>query len=511
MTGRRRFAAGLTLIVAIGVVIAIILITSSPSSAPASSGSSRASGAATVERRTLVETDTESGTLSYAGAQTVYDRLSGTVTWLPAVGQLIKPGQALFDVDNKPVLLMDGSTPAFRNLTPKDSDGPDIEELNANLVKLGFDADGIVVDDVWQAATTVGVEELQDSLGMDATGKLTLGRVVFLPGAQLISTVDGTVGASGGSGTAASLTDVQPHSEFVDLTTTTQTGTTPTTTPATTTPTTTTTTATSTTPTTTSTGKGHKKQKTGLSPQQQVAALLAILRAEIAQLHSQQGGSPGGSHSPSQGSSSPGSSTPAKSSKSGGSTGGSTGGGNSGGGGGGAAILQTTSNHLIVTVDLAATSQSEAVVGGKVVVEMPNNTNMNGVITAVSSVAQTSSGSGNGNGNGGGGGGGGGSGGSGNSGSTATVPVTIKLLGKVSGVGLDQAAVSVNFAEAKATNVLSVPVTALVATSGNTYAVQEATAPHKLIPVTTGLFAAGDVQISGSGIYPGLQVTDSQG
>ena len=40
---------------------------------------------------------------------------------------------------------------------------------------------------------------------------------------------------------------------------------------------------------------------------------------------------------------------------------------------------------------------------------------------------------------------------------------------------------------------------------------QQAAAPHRLIPVTTGLFAAGYVQISGSGIDPGLQVTDSQG
>jgi hypothetical protein len=32
-----------------------------------------------------------------------------------------------------------------------------------------------------------------------------------------------------------------------------------------------------------------------------------------------------------------------------------------------------------------------------------------------------------------------------------------------------------------------------------------------LLAVTPGLFAAGDVQISGADIYPGLQVTDSQG
>jgi hypothetical protein len=56
-----------------------------------------------------------------------------------------------------------------------------------------------------------------------------------------------------------------------------------------------------------------------------------------------------------------------------------------------------------------------------------------------------------------------------------------------------------------------VPVTALLATAGGGYAVESAAAPHRLIPVTTGLFAAGYVEISGRGIHPGLQVTDSQG
>ena len=68
-----------------------------------------------------------------------------------------------------------------------------------------------------------------------------------------------------------------------------------------------------------------------------------------------------------------------------------------------------------------------------------------------------------------------------------------------------------NFAQAEATGVLSVPVTALLATAGGGYAVQEAGAPHSLIPVTTGLFAAGYVEISGPGVHPGLAVTDSQG
>jgi hypothetical protein len=89
--------------------------------------------------------------------------------------------------------------------------------------------------------------------------------------------------------------------------------------------------------------------------------------------------------------------------------------------------------------------------------------------------------------------------------------VTIALSGRSHARGLDQAAVSVNFEQQKASNVLSVPVTALIATQGGGYAVQQAATPHTLIPVTPGLFAAGYVQISGSRVYPGLEVTDSQG
>jgi hypothetical protein len=89
--------------------------------------------------------------------------------------------------------------------------------------------------------------------------------------------------------------------------------------------------------------------------------------------------------------------------------------------------------------------------------------------------------------------------------------VTVGLDRHARGGGLDQAAVSVNFVQSKASHVLSVPVTALLATSGSSFAVQEAAAPHRLIPVQTGLFAAGYVEISGAGIHPGLRVTDSQG
>jgi len=373
--GRRRAASIVAVLVVVAVVVGVVLATRSSPTTRASTVA--VNGAATVQRRDLVETDTEPGTIGYANPQTVYDELGGTLTWLPSVGQLIKPGQRLFEVDGQPVILMDGTTPAYRDLTAGDADGQDILELNRSLVALGFNPDGIVIDDAWQPATSAGVRAFQASLGETATGSLPLGQVVFLPGDQIVGAVDVNLGSSSGGGGGAG-------------------------------------------PSSSASGAG-------------------------------------------------GSATP---------------------------TLQTTSANLIVTVDLPASSQREARVGEQVSVEMQAGNVVDGVITAVSSVAASSPGSAN---------------GSPSSSSQATIPVTIKLKGHISGAGLDQSAVSVSFAQAVANSVLSVPVTALLATAGGGFVVQEAVAPHRLIAVTTGLFAAGYVQISGPGIHTGLQVTDSQG
>ncbi len=526
---RRRVGAALALLAVIAVIVVVVLGNSSSPSPNAAANASQATGAATVERRNLTETDTEAGTLSYDDPQTVYNRLGGTITWLPQLGQKIKPGGMLYKVDGEPVTLMDGGTPAYRTLAPGITDGADVLELNRNLARLGFDPDGIVVDDVWQAATTVGVELFQESLGETPTGTLAFGQVVFLPGPQLVSTVDGTLGADGGggsgaggsSGTSASVRLAPARPEYVSLTTTSTTSSGTATAPATSTPTTTTPITSPTTTTTATTTPPPKRRKPSRRPRRsethhgsgkQLGALIELLKAEIAQLKQQhaqpQSSGQGGNGSHGGSSSHNHKRNSSSNSSNAGSKGSGSGGGGGGGGGSASEILQTTSTQLVVTVDLDASLQSEATVGEHVMVELPDGTWVPGKVTAVSAVAQSSSD--NSGSNGGGSSGGSGQGG-GSGGSSATIPVTVTLKGHQSGAGLDQAAVSVNFSKAKAKNVLSVPVTALVATSGTSYAVQEAAAPHKLIPVTTGLFAAGYVEIKGAGIYPGLQVTDSQG
>ncbi|MGH2871793.1 MAG: hypothetical protein ACRDL5_04955 [Solirubrobacteraceae bacterium] len=195
---------GALLAVLAAVTVAVLVVLrASPPAAPAPNPSGNPSGTATVQRRNLVQTDTESGTIGYENPRTVYNRLSGTITWLPRVGQVIKPGQTLFAIVGEPVTLMDGAAPAYRVLSASDSPGADVGQLNRNLVRLGFDPDGIVVDDEWQPATTVGVELLQESLGEAETGSLSLGQIVFLRGPRVITALDGTVGSAGGGAGSA--------------------------------------------------------------------------------------------------------------------------------------------------------------------------------------------------------------------------------------------------------------------------------------------------------------------
>lgn len=69
----------------------------------------------------------------------------------------------------------------------------------------------------------------------------------------------------------------------------------------------------------------------------------------------------------------------------------------------------------------------------------------------------------------------------------------------------DATSVDVKFIATNHTNVLAVPVGALVALAEGGYAVELADT-HKLVPVTLGLFSAGKVEISGPDIREGTRV-----
>jgi peptidoglycan hydrolase-like protein with peptidoglycan-binding domain len=154
---------------------------------------------ATVTRQTLVDTQTESGELGYGDTTTVSDRSAGTITVLPATGSTVARGQALYRVDNAPVVLLYGSLPAYRALSAG-TKGADVKQFEQNLRALGYT--GFTVDDKYSDSTADAVKKWQDDLGLPKTGTVELGRVVYATGAVRVQTQEAAVGDAVQPGTA---------------------------------------------------------------------------------------------------------------------------------------------------------------------------------------------------------------------------------------------------------------------------------------------------------------------
>src|SRR3954449_8604966 len=159
-----------------------------PAKAAATSGPTTA-----VERRDLVDRENLDGTLGYDDGATLNAGAAGVLTRLPDPGTVITRGHSLYDVSDKPAaFLLYGDLPAWRDLTPSMTDGEDIRQLERNLKALGYDPG--TVDDDWDWETTNAVEDFQDDRGLDQTGTLKLGTIVFRPQATRIASGKATVG-----------------------------------------------------------------------------------------------------------------------------------------------------------------------------------------------------------------------------------------------------------------------------------------------------------------------------
>jgi peptidoglycan hydrolase-like protein with peptidoglycan-binding domain len=159
-------------------------------------------GLATVTRGTLSSQVQVNATLGYSGTYSVLNQASGTFTGLPSAGQVIRRGQALYRVSNAPVVLLYGTVPAYRSLSAGMS-GPDVRQLNENLVALGYADKADIAALGWDYfgwETAYALERYQKHLGIDQTGTLAAGQVVFLPAAVRVTSVNAQTGGTAAPG-----------------------------------------------------------------------------------------------------------------------------------------------------------------------------------------------------------------------------------------------------------------------------------------------------------------------
>jgi hypothetical protein len=156
-----------------------------------------ATSLATVKEGPLTSQTQVSGTLGYAGSLSVVNQATGTATWLPGAGAVIRRGQVLYRVDGHPVVLMYGRTPAYRALS-EGTTGADVRQLNANLVALGYATSSALdpTSSYFSWETKYALELLQKAVGVTQTGELALGQAVFEPGALRITHVLATLGTN---------------------------------------------------------------------------------------------------------------------------------------------------------------------------------------------------------------------------------------------------------------------------------------------------------------------------
>ncbi|MFF2200929.1 peptidoglycan-binding protein [Streptomyces sp. NPDC058145] len=388
----------------------------------------RSSQVVHVTRVTLTDQTEVDGQLGHGPQVPFPVKAKGTVTWLPATGTTLRRGQAVMRADDRPVVLLYGSLPMYRDLgvvepeppdaagagagtdagdggsaggkspagaTPSASvtrpaasaaaplHGMDVKQFESNLSALGYS--GFTVDESYTELTANAVKRWQKDLGLPQTGRVGAGDVVYAPGPVRVSGTSARVGdeAAGGQ-------------------------------------------------------------------------------------------------------------------------------------------VSYTSTSRMVTVSAPAADTDWARRGGEVTVDLPDGRSVKGTVASLGSDASSASGGGGdgaGAGDGGGGGGADGGSGGGSGGKSATVSVVITFDDQNSLGRLQSGPVTVRYTQKQRKDVLTVPVAALTALAEGGYGLEladdgaqsggkggDAGGPGRFVPVRTGLFAGGKVEVSGPGVREGMKV-----
>jgi peptidoglycan hydrolase-like protein with peptidoglycan-binding domain len=159
-------------------------------------------GTAPVTRGTVTERVSVAGVLGFDGSYPVtHLGPPGVVTAVAEPGTTVRRGGVLYAVANRPVRLLYGNLPAYRDLALGVSNGPDVRQLERNLAAMGLRPGR--VDTRFSGATAAAVRRWQARDGVPVrwrTGAVPLGSVVFARDALRVGQVSAVAGTSVGPG-----------------------------------------------------------------------------------------------------------------------------------------------------------------------------------------------------------------------------------------------------------------------------------------------------------------------
>lgn len=193
---RRAIILGALSMLVVAAVVAVVILMQPATSSP-QPPKALALDTATVTRGDLLEQVRLQGTLTYASSREIGTSLTGTVTALPTVGGIISAGQQLFRINDSPVVLLHGDLPAWRSFETGMTKGADVLQLERNLAKLGFFSR--TPDTEFSRATALAISAWQKSIGIEQTGTIEPGRVIFSPGDVRVHSATARIGDGSGA------------------------------------------------------------------------------------------------------------------------------------------------------------------------------------------------------------------------------------------------------------------------------------------------------------------------
>jgi peptidoglycan hydrolase-like protein with peptidoglycan-binding domain len=189
-------------VLVVGAVAAggVLVWTGKPwaTASPAVEGEGAAPAVTTpVVRGTLINELRLNATLGYDDPVEL-PAAAGMLTALPAVGKVVKVGAAVYEADGRPVILLKGTRPFWRELARGIRDGKDVLQLERNLARLGFfTREPDTRFDWW---TGDAVRRWQRELGVPVTGAVATSDVVVVNAPSIrVSQVTGRLGQTAAS------------------------------------------------------------------------------------------------------------------------------------------------------------------------------------------------------------------------------------------------------------------------------------------------------------------------
>lgn len=130
-------------------------------------------------------------------APVAVNQAAGIVTSVDvAPGASVATGSTLYTVGLRPVVVAEGAVPMFREISAG-MEGADVRQLQQMLGELGYYQAG--VDGKVEAETTAAITRWQKTLGVEETGSVGLGDIVFVPSLPMRVTLDADIVHRGAS------------------------------------------------------------------------------------------------------------------------------------------------------------------------------------------------------------------------------------------------------------------------------------------------------------------------